>query len=148
MHARALSLFGEEFLPEQLPNKQAGSGLDPTADASIPQDLLTGWQPAKQYYTIGEVSRILTLPSSQIRFWTEEFAIKVRTNRKGDRLFSPEAIFTLRNIHHLLKYRGFTIPGAKAKLKLGEQATAEAISLKQTLLRLRNQLLLIRNALH
>jgi DNA-binding transcriptional MerR regulator len=36
----------------------------------------------KFYYTIGEVSEILNTPASQLRFWSGEFDLKIRKNRK------------------------------------------------------------------
>jgi DNA-binding transcriptional MerR regulator len=73
--------------------------------------------PEKQYYTIGETAAIFGVRTSHIRFWTLEFALKVRTTRKGDRLFTPENIALLRTIHYLVKQQGFTIAGARARLK-------------------------------
>ena len=71
----------------------------------------------KQYQTIGEVAKLFELNTSHIRFWTKEFNIKVRTTRKGDRLYTRQQIEELKTIYHLVKEKGFTIPGAKTKLK-------------------------------
>lgn len=106
-----------------------------------------GWQAEKQYYSIGEVSELFKVNTSHIRFWTKEFDMKVRTTRKGDRLYTPEQIKELRVIHHLVKEKGYTIKGAKEKLKSGKRVSAEAMDLKQSLLQLRNKLLTIRNGL-
>jgi len=110
---------------------------------NIPED----WDGEKQYYTIGEVARLFTVKTSHIRFWTNEFKLKVRTTRKGDRLYSPEQIRELRAIHHLVKERGFTLSGAKAKLKSQNKLDVETIDLKQSLLQLRNKLVIIKNQL-
>jgi DNA-binding transcriptional MerR regulator len=72
----------------------------------------------KFYYTIGEVSEILNTPASQLRFWSGEFDLKIRKNRKGDRLFQKEDMEMLRQIRYLLKVEGYTIEGAKKHLKL------------------------------
>jgi DNA-binding transcriptional MerR regulator len=106
-----------------------------------------GWVAEKQYYSIGEVSDLFKVNTSHIRFWTNEFDMKVRTTRKGDRLYTPEQIKELRVIHHLVKEKGYTIKGAKEKLKSGKRVSAEAMDLKQSLLQLRNKLLTIRNGL-
>jgi DNA-binding transcriptional MerR regulator len=152
MPARIFTLFGEEILPEKLkvvPRVKGNGGEDVVSenDAAEVIDVLGDWKPSKQYYSIGEVSKLLSLTRSQIRYWTDEFSLAVRTTRKGDRLYTPEVIYKIRSIHHLLKQRGFTIAGAKAKLKSGAQNTVEALNLRHTLLQLRNQLLLIRNEL-
>ena len=105
------------------------------------------WDGDKQYYSIGEVASLFNVKTSHIRFWTNEFKLKVRTTRKGDRLYTPEQIRELRAIHHLVKERGFTLTGAKAKLKAQNKMDVEVIDLKQSLLQLRNKLLTIRNQL-
>lgn len=74
----------------------------------------------KFYYTIGEVSEILNTPASQLRFWSGEFDLKIRKNRKGDRLFQKEDMEMLRQIRYLLKVEGYTIEGAKKHLKLNK----------------------------
>lgn len=107
--------------------------------------ILEGWTPDKQYYSIGEVASLFHVATSHIRFWTNEFALKVRTTRKGDRLYSPEQINELRVIYHLVKENGYTIAGAKARLKDTKKAPAQAIDLKQSLLQLRNKLVEIKN---
>jgi DNA-binding transcriptional MerR regulator len=101
----------------------------------------------KQYYTIGEVARMFKVNTSHIRFWTNEFALKVRTTRKGDRLYSPAMIGELRTINELVKGKGFTIAGAKAHLKNRKKAQTLApdikealIAVKQTLLQVREQI--------
>lgn len=56
--------------------------------------------------------------ASLIRFWEKEFpAIKPKKNKKGNRLFTRKDIQTIRNIHHLVKNRGFTLEGARKQLK-------------------------------
>jgi len=109
----------------------------------IPDD----WKGDKKYYTIGEVAALFKVKTSHIRFWTNEFKLKVRTTRKGDRMFNPDQVRELRAIHHLVKERGFTLTGAKAKLKSQNKKDVETIDLKQLLLQLRSKLVVIRNQL-
>jgi DNA-binding transcriptional MerR regulator len=114
-----------------------------TASENLPSD----WQGSKQYYSIGEVADLFKVKTSHIRFWTNEFKLKVRTTRKGDRLYTPDQIKELRAIHHLVKERGFTLTGAKARLKNQNKIDVETVDLKQSLLQLRNKLVVIRNQL-
>lgn len=109
----------------------------------LPED----WQGDKKYYTIGEVAELFKVKTSHIRFWTNEFKLKVRTTRKGDRLFTPEQIRELRAIHHLVKERGFTLTGAKAKLKEQNNRDVHTIDLKTSLQQLRAKLVIIKNQL-
>jgi len=109
-------------------------------------NILDGWNGEKQYYSIGEVAKLFKLNTSHIRFWTNEFELKVRTTRKGDRLYTPEQVREIRGIYHLVKEKKYTISGARAKLK-EKNVTVQSIDLKKSLLHLRNKLLTIRNQL-
>lgn len=112
------------------------------------EDLLNGFTPDKKYYAIGEVAALFKVNTSHIRFWTKEFSIRVRTTRKGDRLFTPEQINEIRNIYHLVKEKGFTLSGAKTKLKEAKKTTvSDEVDVKQSLLKLRNQLVEMREQL-
>jgi DNA-binding transcriptional MerR regulator len=72
----------------------------------------------KLYYTIGEVSKMFSVNASLIRFWEKEFEVlQPKKNKKGNRLFTSEDVENLRIIYHLVKERGFTLQGARAKLK-------------------------------
>ncbi|MDR3679900.1 MAG: MerR family transcriptional regulator [Flavipsychrobacter sp.] len=117
-----------------------------TAPIETTGNILDGWNGEKQYYSIGEVAKLFKLNTSHIRFWTNEFELKVRTTRKGDRLYTPEQVREIRGIYHLVKEKKYTISGAKAKLK-EKNVTVQSIDLKKSLLHLRNKLLTIRNQL-
>jgi DNA-binding transcriptional MerR regulator len=111
----------------------------PKADSlELPND-------GKKYYTIGEVSEMFGLKTSNIRFWTNEFKIKVRTTRKGDRLYTPEQVKELKAIYHLVKDRGFTLQGAKEKLKEQKNLDVSTIDLKESLKALKEKLVSIKN---
>lgn len=72
----------------------------------------------KLFYSIGEVAEMFKVNQSLIRFWEKEFdIIKPHKNKKGNRLFTPKDIDNFHIIFHLVKERGMTLKGAKAKLK-------------------------------
>jgi len=72
----------------------------------------------KLFYSIGEVSRMFNVNTSLIRFWEKEFdIIKPQKNNKGNRLFTQKDIDNFHVIYHLVKEKGFTLQGAKEKLK-------------------------------
>lgn len=78
---------------------------------------------SKRYYTIGTVASMFKVNVSLVRFWENEFDIlKPKKNGKGDRLFRPEDIKSLKMIHHLLRQKKFTIEGAKDFIKKNKQA--------------------------
>lgn len=175
MKARVLTLFGEEIIPEQInavgksravkkakePKEEKTTeavAVEEVKEAKRPRaakkekkeeetGILSGWTGDKQYYSIGEVAALFNVKTSNIRFWTNEFGLKLRTTRKGDRLYTPEQVKEIRTIYHLVKERGYTINGAKTKLKTQKKMSVESVDLKQSLLQLRNKLLVIKNSL-
>lgn len=95
-------------------------------------------EPQKIYYTIGEVSRMFNVNSSLIRFWEKEFdVLKPHKNKKGNRLFTPTDLENLRIIYHLVKERGFTLQGAKAKLKENKSDVVNTTEIYDSLIRLK-----------
>ncbi len=72
----------------------------------------------KLYFSIGEVAEKFNLAPSALRFWEKEFdTIKPFKNKKGNRFYTQEDIDHLALINHLVKERGLTLKGAKAKIK-------------------------------
>ena len=80
--------------------------------------------PEKRYYKMGEVANAFHVNTSLVRFWEKEFdIIKPKKNAKGNRLFTPDDISNFKLIFNLVKERGFTLEGAKQKLKKNPDAT-------------------------
>lgn len=121
---------------------------DDAALPPVPADVITeDWKGDKAYYTIGEVAGFFKVKTSHIRFWTNEFKLKVRTTRKGDRLYTPDQVRELRAIYHLVKERGFTLTGAKAKLKSQNKRDVVTVDLKTALTQFRSKLVILREQL-
>jgi len=108
---------------------------------------LPEWDLKKNYYTIGEVAALFDVNISHIRFWTTEFKLKLRTTRKGDRLYTPEQIATLRLVHYLVKVKKHTLKGAKEKLKTQKETIENNLGLKDALIQLKTLLLEIKEGL-
>ncbi len=104
--------------------------------------------PEKRYYSIGEVATAFAVKTSLIRFWENEFTIlKPKKNKKGNRLFTASDIQNLKLIYHLVKEKGFTLDGARKKMKENPEGIKdkhEIISnlenIKQELINIKNQL--------
>ena len=80
--------------------------------------------PEKRYYKIGEVAKAFDVNTSLVRFWEKEFdVIKPKKNAKGNRLFTVDDIANFKLIYNLVKERGFTLDGAKKKLKRNPEGT-------------------------
>ncbi len=105
--------------------------------------------PEKNYYKIGEVAKAFKVNSSLIRFWEKEFDIlQPRKNRKGDRMFSKEDINNLKQIYHLVKEKGFTLEGAKIKLRQEAKKIKENQSIIDKLEHIKQELLKIKEGLN
>lgn len=131
--------------PEKEAISQAVQDIDAAAldfdfESAALASSLPEFELENKYYTIGEVAALFGVNVSHIRFWTTEFNLKVRTTRKGDRLYNPENIARLRLIHHLVKENGFTIKGAKDKLKNQKQNVSAQVDLKNKLSGLKDKL--------
>jgi DNA-binding transcriptional MerR regulator len=96
----------------------------------------------KIYFSIGEVARLFDVNASLIRFWEKEFDIlKPQKNKKGNRLFTKKDIENLKLIYHLVKERGYTLQGAKDKLKDNREEILDKVELINSLNRIKGFLL-------
>jgi len=72
----------------------------------------------KMYYSIGELSKMLEVNASLLRFWEKEFQLKVsKRNKKGNRLYTVKEIEVILRIYTLVKVNGYTLDGAKKAMK-------------------------------
>ncbi len=101
----------------------------------------------KLYHTIGEVSQMLGVNPSLLRFWETEFPdIQPHKNSKGTRYYTADDIALLRHIYHLTRDCGYTLDGVKEQLrhkdKLDDtmQVAQTLADAKQFLLELKSQL--------
>lgn len=85
--------------------------------------------------------------TSHIRFWSKEFNLKLRTTRKGDRMYTPDDIEKLRWIHELVKVKKHTIKGAREILQTQKKKVVEKIDLKDNLKELKSLLIGIQKKL-
>ncbi|TYQ00144.1 DNA-binding transcriptional MerR regulator [Tenacibaculum adriaticum] len=104
--------------------------------------------PEKRYYKIGEVANAFGVNTSLIRFWEGEFdVIKPKKNAKGNRLFTIEDIENFKIIYNLVKERGFTLEGAKQKLKRNPDEVVENHEIISRLEAIKAELTKIKNQL-
>src|SRR4051812_15877357 len=74
--------------------------------------------PQKLYLRIGEVARVLSVKPHVIRFWEKEFkSLRPKKSATGQRIFSRKDVERLVAIKHLLYEEGYTIEGARARLR-------------------------------
>lgn len=103
---------------------------------------------SKLYYTMGEVTQMFDVNASQIRFYEKEFDIlQPKKNKKGNRLFTPEDVENLKIIFSLVKEKGFTLHGAKDYLKQNKSEVKENQKVIDSLERLKQFLLEVKEQL-
>ena len=102
----------------------------------------------KIYYSIGEVAAMFNVNKSLIRFWEKEFKIiKPKKNKKGNSYFTEKDINNFKIIFHLVKERGYTLDGAKKKLRENREDTVKNVEIVNQLKDIRTQLVAIREVL-
>jgi len=75
--------------------------------------------PDKLYFRIGDVSELLQLPPYVLRFWETEFPqLKPTKSSTGQRMYRRREVELAVRIRTLLYEEGFTIPGARERLKV------------------------------
>lgn len=97
---------------------------------------------------MGEVSEMLDVNPSLVRYWEKQFSIiKPDRNKKGNRLFTPKDVENFKLIYNLVKERGMTIEGAKKSLKVNREPYKRDTELLERLQRVRSMLLEVREEL-
>jgi DNA-binding transcriptional MerR regulator len=96
----------------------------------------------KLYYTITEVSAMLGVRPSMLRFWEKEFTtIRLYKNKSGKRFYTQENIELIQLIYHLTKEKGYTLEGAKEYIKLKGQRPPKKLQAIQQLKELKSFLI-------
>ncbi len=72
----------------------------------------------KKYYKIREVSEIIGVPLSTLRFWEKEFSIiRPRRNDHGTRFYTASDIEKIRMVMYLTKEKGLKINAAQEQIR-------------------------------
>jgi DNA-binding transcriptional MerR regulator len=71
----------------------------------------------KRKFRIGELANKLELERFVVRFWEKEFNIKTKRSQGSQRFYDENDLRKFETIKRLLYEEGFTISGAKKKLK-------------------------------
>jgi len=88
------------------------------------------------YYSISEVAEITGLKPYVLRFWEKEFSnLRPKKNRAGNRTYQLKDIDLIKQIKELLYQNGFTIEGARAKLRNSHNDKPDKSDLQNTRLR-------------
>ena len=104
---------------------------------------------AKMIYTMGEVAEMLGENASAVRYWSNYFEkfIKPQRNAKGNRLYHPEDVETLKQVQYLLKNQGLTLEGTKQRLTESRHSVDKRVKAIGILKGIREELVQVRKAL-
>jgi len=102
----------------------------------------------KLFYSIGEVSKMFNVKPSLIRFWEKQFdIIKPKKNKKGNRLFTQEDVDNFYVIFHLVKECGYTLKGARQKLKDSKSGVESNVAVVKSLNKMKSFLIALKKEL-
>ena len=103
----------------------------------------------KKYYSIKEVSEMLDIPDSTLRYWEKEFKeISPKKNAKGIRHYTMQDIEQIKLVNHLVKEKSLTIKGAKTRIKENPQKTVDTHEVVEKLKAVRAELVAILDELN
>lgn len=81
--------------------------------------------PRKRYFAIGEVSDLCAVKPHVLRYWEQEFPQLKPVKRRGNRrYYQHDDVQMIRRIRSLLYEQGFTIGGARQRLRELPKASA------------------------
>ena len=108
--------------------------------------------PDKLYYKIGEVAKAFDVNTSLIRYWEKEFkGLHPKKDKNGKRVYTKKDLELLQQIYFLVKEKGFTLDGAKHKLRETNGDDIETVSKNHLVIarleKIKNELLLIKKSI-
>ena len=98
--------------------------------------------PNKRYFTIGEVSTLCAVKPHVLRYWEQEFPQLKPVKRRGNRrYYQRHDVLLVREIRDLLYEQGFTIGGARQRLKERSQSNSgDPVGEQDSLVSIRKEL--------
>lgn len=111
---------------------------------------MTSALPDKQFFKIGEAAEIVGVKTHVLRYWESEFpSIRPLKTRGAHRMYRRTDVEMLCVIHKLLHQEGYTIAGARKRVRelRGEVAPEPEVAEAARELSLRAELIQVRNEL-
>lgn len=102
----------------------------------------------KKFYKIGDVSEILGIPESTLRYWETQFTIiKPKRNKKNIRYYTPNDIEIIRRVYYLVKEKGMKLDAAQAQIRHNRDGVDKRFDAIEKLKDIKEQLLKFQEAL-
>ena len=92
---------------------------------------------------------MLSEAPSAVRYWSNYFEkyVKPQRNAKGNRLYHPEDIETLKQIQFMVKKQGLTLEGVMQKMREDHRSVDRRVKALDSLKAIREQLVAVRTAI-
>lgn len=95
----------------------------------------------KLYYSISELSKHFDVAASLLRYWETEFdTIKPKRNAKGTRFYTQKDVEQIELIYFLVKQQGYTLQGAREKIKKDRQKVDKNVTILNRLEKIKGYL--------
>ena len=95
----------------------------------------------KLYYSIKEVSEMVGVSESNLRFWEKEIPlIKPKTTGNNVRQYTEKDIENIRAVYNLVKVRGFKLAAAKKMLRENKDGVDKNARVMEGLIKVRDEL--------
>ena len=102
----------------------------------------------KKFYKIGDVSEILGIPESTLRYWETQFMIiKPRRNKKNIRYYTPHDIEIISKVYYLVKEKGLKLDAAQAQIRHNRDGVDKRYDAIEQLKAIREQLVAFQKSL-
>ena len=102
----------------------------------------------KKFYRIGDVSEILGIPESTLRYWETQFTIiKPKRNKKNIRYYTPHDIEMISRVYYLVKEKGLKLDAAQAQIRHNRDGVDKRFDAIAQLKSIREQLVAFQNTL-
>ena len=102
----------------------------------------------KKFYKIGDVSEILGIPESTLRYWETQFTIiKPRRNKKNIRYYTPHDIEIISKVYYLVKEKGLKLDAAQAQIRHNRDGVDKRYDAIEQLKAIREQLVAFQKSL-
>ena len=102
----------------------------------------------KKFYKIGDVSEILGIPESTLRYWESQFTIiKPKRNKKNIRYYTPNDIEIISKVYYLVKEKGLKLYAAQAQIRHNRDGVDKRFDAITQLKKIKTQLVAFQQAL-
>ena len=102
----------------------------------------------KKFYKIGDVSEILGIPESTLRYWETQFTIiKPKRNKKNIRYYTPHDIEIINRVYYLVKEKGLKLDAAQAQIRHNRDGVDKRFDAIKQLKEIKAQLVLFQKSL-